>query len=97
MALPRLAAGTNTFRLDTAPLRAFYNQSRWDRGQDLPGQDLENMTVQERIPYLRPADPNRPGVLTFSPGTNGVVHELRVSMRARAARRASGRRCRCPR
>jgi hypothetical protein len=90
MALPRLAAGSNTFRLDTAPLGAFYNQSRWDRGQGLPGQQLENITVQERIPYLQPADRNRPGVLTFSPGTNGALREVRVSLLARAARGSQG-------
>ncbi len=88
--LEKLRAGSNTFRLDTAPLRAVYNQSRWDRAQSLPGQTLDNLTPQERIPYLQPADRNRPGILTFSPGTNGVVRELRVSLRARAARGSQG-------
>lgn len=85
MALPRIAAGPNTFRLETAPLAAVYNTSRWDRGQGLPAQLLENLTIHKRFPYLRPADPARPGVLTFTPGTDGEIRELRVSLRARAA------------
>ena len=90
MALPRLAAGRNSFRLDTAPLAAVYNHSRWDRTQGLPGQTLDNLSVQDRIPYLKPADPARPGVLTFAAGTGGEIRELRVSMRARAARGSQG-------
>ena len=90
MALPRVVAGKNTFRVASAPLRAVYSHSRWDRGQGLPGQRLENMAAQDRFPYLRPADPAKPGVLTFPAGTDGEIQELRFSARARAARGGQG-------
>lgn len=90
MALPRLKEGRNTFRLETSPQSVFYNHSRWDHGQGLPGQKLDNLVVQDRIPYLRPADPARPGVLTFPAGAEGEIQELRVSLRARAQRGSQG-------
>lgn len=90
MALPRVVARANKFRLDTAPTAAVLNHSRWDRGQGLPGQALENVAMNERIPFLRPADPARPAVLTFQPGTDRQIRELRVSMAARAARGSQG-------
>jgi hypothetical protein len=90
MALPRVAAGKNAFRVASAPLRAVYSHSRWDRGQNLPGQKLENMAVGDQIPYLRPRDPSQPGVLIFNAGTGGEIRELRFSTRARAARGGQG-------
>jgi hypothetical protein len=90
MGLPRIAAGKNTFRLSTKPLRAFYNQSRWDRGQPLPGQQTENLAAVNTFPYLRPQDGSRTGVLTFPAGTDGTLEELRVSIRARALRGSQG-------
>ena len=90
MALPRLNPGKNTFRLTTQPRRAFYNHSRWDRGQSLPGEQLENLQVSAKAPFLRPADPGRPGILTFAVGPEGVVEELRVAVLARALRGSQG-------
>jgi len=90
MALPRLVAGRNAMRIETAPRRAFYNHSRWDRGQNLAGQQVENLAVGDRAPYLRPADVSRPGVLTFPVGTPAEIRELRVSLRARAAHGSQG-------
>ena len=90
MALPRVVAGANKFRLDTAPSAAVLNHSRWDRNQGLPDQALENAAMGDKIPFLRPADPSRPAVLTFSPGTASQIRELRVSMAARAARGSQG-------
>jgi hypothetical protein len=85
MALPRIVEGPNRFRVDAAPERVSYNHSRWDRGQGLAGQRLENLTLQDRSPYLRPTYPARPGTLTFPLGFDGEVRELRLSLRARAA------------
>jgi hypothetical protein len=85
MALPRIVEGRNRFRLDTRPERVVYNHSRWDRGQGLAGQQLENLTVQNQSPFLRPTSPARPGTLTFPLGVDGEIRELRLSMRARAA------------
>ena len=90
MALPRLNPGHNTFRLTAQPRRAFYNHSRWDRGQSLPGEQLENLQVSAKAPFLRPADPGRPGILTFAVGPEGVVEELRVAVLARALRGSQG-------
>ena len=83
MALPRLAAGRNTFRLSTSPVRCIYSHSRWDRGEGLPGQKLENLVAFEKSPFLRPADPARPGSLLFPIG-EGSIEELRISLRVRA-------------
>lgn len=83
MSLPRVVAGKNEFQLAASPLRCFYNHSRWDRGQELPGQKLENLAVSEDSPFLRLKDPARPGSLVFPVG-DGVVEELRVSLRVRA-------------
>ncbi len=90
MALPRLEAGRNTFRFAASPRAAVYNHSRWDRGQGLPGQQLNNAAIGDRSPYLRPADPSRPAVVTFETGTEREIRELRVSLRARAARGSQG-------
>jgi hypothetical protein len=90
MALPRLNPGKNTFRLSTQPLRALRNHSRWDRGQHLPGEQLENLSLSDKAPYLSPAEPGRQGILTFGLGAEGAVEELRVSVRARAARGSQG-------
>ena len=90
MALPRLSPGKNTFQLSTRPLRAFFNHSRWDRGEGLPGERLENLAAASKAPFLRPQDPSRPGVLTFPLGPDGQVGEVRVSVRARAARGSQG-------
>ncbi len=86
MALPRLEAGSTTFRLAASPLDAVYNQSRWDRGQNLPGQQLENAVIRNGLPYLQAADPARPAVVSFETGTDREIRELRVSLRARAPR-----------
>ena len=48
------------------------------------------MTAQDRVPYLRPTDSAKPGVLTFPAGTDGEIRELRFSARARAARGGQG-------
>jgi hypothetical protein len=84
MALPRLVAGRNTFRISTKPRRTFYNESCWQKGEQLPGQRLENLDSFDQFPYLRPRDPQRPGVLTFDLGPKGSVDEARISVRARA-------------
>jgi len=90
MALPHLNPGKNTFRLSTQPLRAFYSHSRWDRGQGLPGEQPENLQVSAKGPFLRPADPGRPGILTCAVGPEGVVEELRVAVLVRALRGSQG-------
>jgi hypothetical protein len=90
MALPRVVSGRNTFRVSSAPLRAVFSHSRWDRGQGLPGEQRENFAVEKQFPYLRPADPSKPGVLTFPASTEGEIRELRSSVRARAARGSQG-------
>ena len=84
MALPRLVRGRNTFCLATHPRRTFYNESYWHRGEDLPGQQLENLAPGAAPAYLRPRDPARPGILTFDLGPRGIVEEARISVRARA-------------
>ncbi|HSB14457.1 MAG TPA: hypothetical protein VLE22_08355 [Bryobacteraceae bacterium] len=84
MALPRLVAGRNTFRVSTRPRSTFYNESFWQKGEQLPGQHLENLDTFDQFPYLRPRDPQRPGVLTFDLGPKGSVDEARISIRARA-------------
>lgn len=84
MSLPRLVAGRNTFRVATKPRRTFYNESFWQKGEQLPGQQTENLAVFDEFPYLRPQDPQRPGVLTFELGPKGTVDEARISIRARA-------------
>ena len=90
MALPRVVSGRNTFRVDSAPLRAVYSHSRWDRGQGLPGQRLDNLTFLDTIPYLRPTDTSKPGILSFPLGRSGEVRELRFSARARASHGSHG-------
>jgi hypothetical protein len=84
MALPRLARGRNTFRLAAHPRRTFYNESRWDRGEHLPDEQLENLVPGAAPAYLRPRDPSQPGALTFRLGPRGIVEEARISVRARA-------------
>jgi hypothetical protein len=84
MALPRLVAGRNTFRVSTRPRSTFYNESFWQKGEQLPGQHIENLDTFDQFPYLRPRDPQRPGVLTFDLGPKGTVDEARISIRARA-------------
>jgi hypothetical protein len=90
MALPRLVEGRNMFRLDTAPERAFYNHSRWDRAQPLPGQKLINASIQNRSPYFHAVDTTRPATLIFPTGAEGEIRELRLSLRARAAKGSQG-------
>ena len=82
MALARIAPGANTFRLGTAPERAWYNQSRWDRGEPIPGQRLVNLAAHRQAPWLRPSGPERPGVLTFPLGPRAAVAEARISVLA---------------
>lgn len=83
MALPHIVAGANTFKLATAPRRTFYNASRWDRGQQLPGERRENLDAAGTEPYLRPRDTASEGTLTFPLGPAGMVDETRISMLAR--------------
>ena len=83
MGLPRIAPGRNTFRLSTRPRRTFYSESIWQRGQNLPGQQLENLAVSPSAPYLRPQQVGVPGALTFRLGPEGPVEETRISVLAR--------------
>ncbi len=83
MGLPRIAPGRNTFWLSTRPRRTFHNESVWQRGQNLPGQRLENLASSDSTPYLRPQQAGSPGALTFRLGPEGPVEEARISVLAR--------------
>ena len=48
------------------------------------------MSTQDRAPYLRPADPAKPGVLAFPLAGAGEIREVRFSARARAAHGSQG-------
>ena len=82
MALPRLEPGKNVFRLSTSPACARINECYWYPGESLPGEKLENLTHKNDSPRLQPVDTQKKGVLTFSPGADGIVDEMRLTIAA---------------
>ncbi|MEA2064239.1 MAG: hypothetical protein U9P14_11110, partial [Gemmatimonadota bacterium] len=86
MALPRLETGLNKMSITTSSHRAFLSESRWHQGLSLWNEERENLTENdnEKHPRLYPLDPQTPGVLIFSPGAEGILDELRISITAYA-------------
>lgn len=90
MALPRVATGKNIFHFSSRPLRAIYNHSRWDRGQGLPEQKLENLKLSGDTPCLRQVDPTHPGSPSFPVGNGRAARRTDQEpnvVQPRAARR----------
>jgi hypothetical protein len=80
MALPRLVPGKNEFDLSVGNHRALLHNCFWRQGESLPGQRLNNLLVIEGDDHcLRLDDPDGPGELIFSPGTDGLIDELRLA------------------
>ena len=82
MALPRLEPGENTLTLSKDNHLAFLNESRWDKGAELPGQKLDNLMLITESELLVPVEPDKPGILTFSPLFGGLIDELRLGIEA---------------
>ena len=83
MALPRLEPGKNTFQVSTGDHRAVSYECWWREGESLPGEKRENLAGKGDETALYPAESPGPGVLIFTPGTEGIIDELRVSLLAR--------------
>ncbi len=91
MALPRLGSGRNQFSLVTRPARAFYCESRWDNGEQLLAQRLENLTLTHRAPFVRPKESGSAGSIFFRLAPAGVLEEVRISLLARVLEGVSAR------
>jgi hypothetical protein len=84
MGLPRLVSGKNSFQVAASPRRTFYHESYWHRGGNLDGQQLRNLALSPKVPYLRPQTPAEPAELIFRAGPEGTIEEMRLSVEARA-------------
>jgi len=82
MALPRLEPGENTISLSTDNHLAFLNESRWDKGLELPDQKLDNLIWVPESKLLVPVEPGKPGILIFTPLLGGLIDELRLGIEA---------------
>ncbi|MCZ2154143.1 MAG: transglutaminase-like domain-containing protein [Bryobacterales bacterium] len=84
MALPRLVAGENTFKVAARGEAALFENSAWHRQLTLRDESRENLEYHSDAPYLRPQSGTRPGVLEFVLPDAKAAKELRVSILARA-------------
>lgn len=86
MALPRLVPGRNDFKIAVGNHRALLYNCFWRPGESLPGQELVNLSVQEGAEHrLRLTDPAAPGEVAFTPGTEGLIDQLRIGFHVSAA------------
>ena len=85
MALPRLVPGKNVIKVSTSPHVACLADCFWLDQETLPGEKQENLILSSSdSPRLQPADRQKNAILTFSPGTGGIVDELRVAIGAQS-------------